>query len=135
MKCFAFSKILLSCFWFLFHLVFSYFLYILAKFNTFTRSWKPMLKFNTFSILSISRGNPAYYCVRRLDWKMTLDRWLRCCLHPFLILLPFPWICIIANLMIITPSWTLNNVVVEIGSQVVQCLLWHGDLPHITLHS
>jgi len=30
-------------------------------FNTFSRSWKPILKFNTFSILSIPRGNPGEY--------------------------------------------------------------------------
>ena len=33
-------------------------MYILAKFNTFSKSWKLISKFNTFSILSIPRGNP-----------------------------------------------------------------------------
>jgi len=38
-------------------ILFQYFMYILAKFNTFSRSWKLISPFNTFSI---PRGNPAY---------------------------------------------------------------------------
>jgi len=33
-------------------------MYILAKFNSFSRSWKPIAGFNTLSILSTSRGEP-----------------------------------------------------------------------------
>ena len=36
--------------------------YILANFHTFSRFWKPVSQFKTFSILSIPRGNPA--CTR-----------------------------------------------------------------------
>jgi len=37
-------------------ILFQYFMYILAKLNTFSRSWKPIPQFNTFSI---PRGNPV----------------------------------------------------------------------------
>jgi len=60
-KCFAFSKILLRyliAFPFRISIIFQYLMYILAKFNTSSRSSKPILKFNTFSILSIPGGNP-----------------------------------------------------------------------------
>jgi len=30
-------------------MLFRYFMYILAKFNTFPRSWKPISQFNTFN--------------------------------------------------------------------------------------
>jgi len=40
-------------------ILFQYFMNLLAWFNTFSRSWKPLSKFNTFSILSIPRGNPV----------------------------------------------------------------------------
>jgi len=33
-------------------ILFQYFMYILAKFNTFSRSWKPILQFNTFNTSS-----------------------------------------------------------------------------------
>jgi len=39
--------------------LFQCFMNLLAWFNTFSRSWKPISKFNTFSILSIPRGNPV----------------------------------------------------------------------------
>jgi len=40
-------------------ILFQYLMYILTKLKTFSRSWKPILKFNTFSILSIPYGNPV----------------------------------------------------------------------------
>ena len=49
MNCFAFSKILLRYFKFLFHTVQYYLTHILANFNSFSRSWKSILKFNTFN--------------------------------------------------------------------------------------
>jgi len=66
-----------------------YLMHILAKFNTFSRSWKPILKFNTFSILSIPRGNPVlvkyltehriYKCLRAIQnkhfWVYLFDSW------------------------------------------------------------
>jgi len=39
-------------------ILFQYFMHILAKFNTFSRSWKPISQCNTFLILSIPCGNP-----------------------------------------------------------------------------
>jgi len=39
-------------------ILFQYFMYNIAKFNTFSRCWKPISQFNAFSILSIPRGNP-----------------------------------------------------------------------------
>ena len=39
-------------------ILFQYFMYILAEFNTFSRSWKPISQFNTFPILSIPREDP-----------------------------------------------------------------------------
>jgi len=39
---------------------------ILAHFNTFSRSWKPIFKFNTFLILSIPRGDPVNFIHRLL---------------------------------------------------------------------
>jgi len=38
---------------------FQYFMYILGKLNTFSRSWKPISQFTTFPILSIPRGSPG----------------------------------------------------------------------------
>ena len=74
MKRFAYNKILLRYFWFLFHLEFPYFFNnyytSLAKFNTFSRSWKWILKLNTFSILSIPRGNPAGSMARRARYSV-----------------------------------------------------------------
>ena len=49
-----------------FSILFQYLMYILAKFNTFSRSWKTILKFNTFSIL---RGNPVRSGSRKF-WKV-----------------------------------------------------------------
>jgi len=114
--CLQFSKILLSCFKFLFYLefllqisilfriskLFQYLMYILAKFNTFSRSWKPILKFNTVLIL---RGNPVLciclnicvliilflfpYCLLGLPLALVkLVTWIFC-----LILSPFFGIC------------------------------------------
>ena len=56
------KTILLRHFWsfpFGISILFQCLIGILAKFNTFSRSWKLILKFNTFSILSIPRGNPV----------------------------------------------------------------------------
>ena len=39
--------------------LFQHFMYILAIFNTFSRSWKLISPFNTFSILSIPHGSPV----------------------------------------------------------------------------
>ena len=39
-------------------IVFQYPMYILVKFKSFPRSWKPVSQFTTFSILAIPRGNP-----------------------------------------------------------------------------
>ena len=55
------AQMLLISFSFRISILFQYLMYILAKFNTFSRSWKTILKFNTFSLLSILRGNPGNY--------------------------------------------------------------------------
>jgi len=73
MKWFAFSKILLRyliSFPFAILILFHFLMHFLANFNTFSRSWKPILKFNTFSI---PRGNPKQ-CNGRTGWKK-LCRW------------------------------------------------------------
>jgi len=38
--------------------LFQYFIYILAKFNTFPKYWKSISQFNTFSVLSTPHGHP-----------------------------------------------------------------------------
>jgi len=42
-------------------ILFQYFVYILARFNTISKSWKPILQFNTFSIHTFNtlHGNPS----------------------------------------------------------------------------
>jgi len=40
-------------------ILFQYFMCIVANFNTFSRSLKPISQFNIFSLLSIPRGNPV----------------------------------------------------------------------------
>jgi len=57
----------------LFHLEFRFFFAetFWQKFNTFSRSCKPIVKFNTFSILSIPRGNPVSYFGQNV-WKYRL---------------------------------------------------------------
>jgi len=45
-------------------LLFQYLMYILVKFKSFPRSWKPVSQFTTFSILAIPRGNPE-------NWRLS----------------------------------------------------------------
>jgi len=52
-------------------ILFQYFVHILAKFNTFSRSWKLISKFNTFSTLSIPHGNPVQV------WDRNSTEWVR----------------------------------------------------------
>jgi len=59
----SFSKILLRCFKISFpfgiSILFQYLMHYLVHFNTFSRSLKPILKFNAFSLLPTPRGNPV----------------------------------------------------------------------------
>jgi len=54
------AQILKISFPFRISMLFQHLMYILAKFNTFWRSSKPILKLNAFSILSTMRGNPEF---------------------------------------------------------------------------
>jgi len=53
-------------------ILFRYFMCILAKFNTFSNSWKPISQFKTFSILSIPRGNPGVRRNEENEKKLTI---------------------------------------------------------------
>jgi len=46
-------------------ILFQYLMCILVKFNTFSRSWKPITQFKTFSILLMPRGNPVRWQMKR----------------------------------------------------------------------
>ena len=79
MKCFAFSELLLRFYRFLFHLEFPNFFntecIFWPIFNTFSRSWKPILKFNT---LSIPRGNLHMHTQARAEAELFMLSLLRC---------------------------------------------------------
>jgi len=66
-------------------ILFQYLMYILAKFNTFSRSWKPILKLNTSSILSILRGNPGISKKNffKCKSKVSNQRFLLYYIYPF----------------------------------------------------
>ena len=49
-------------------ILFQYLMHILVKFNTFSRSWKPILKFDTFSILPIP-WEPAWLGRYKTIWN------------------------------------------------------------------
>jgi len=55
-------------------ILFQYFMYILAEFNTFSRSWKPISQFNTFPILSIPREDPDNIFPTGFLWNHTLEQ-------------------------------------------------------------
>jgi len=64
---------------FVISILFQYFIYILAKFNTFSRSWKPISQSNTFSLLRGNHVGFSYVILHRSKMLLVLTTKLCIC--------------------------------------------------------